>query len=48
MQVREFRIDVSAGENGAPIWTYDGELRAITGVVSYGGDDAMGGVWFGG
>jgi len=47
-QVREFSIDVSAGQNGAPIWTFDGVSRSIVGVVSYGGDEVAGGVWFGG
>jgi len=47
-QVREFRVDVSSGQNGAPMWTYDGTTRSIIGVVSYGGDEVAGGVWFGG
>jgi V8-like Glu-specific endopeptidase len=47
-QVREYSLDVSAGENGAPFWTFDGHNRAITGLVSYGGDEIAGGVWFGG
>lgn len=47
-QVREFNMDVSAGQHGGPVWTYDGVTRAMTGVVSYGGDEVAGGVWFGG
>jgi len=47
-QVREYSIDVSAGQNGAPFWAFDGTTRSIIGVVSYGGDEVAGGVWFGG
>lgn len=47
-QVREFRVDVSAGQAGAPMWTFDGTSRNIIGVVSYGGDEIAGGAWFGG
>jgi V8-like Glu-specific endopeptidase len=47
-QVREYSIDVSAGENGAPLWIFNGTNRSMTGVVSYGGDEITGGVWFGG
>jgi V8-like Glu-specific endopeptidase len=46
-QVREFAMDVSSGQNGSPIWTFDGTTRAVTGLVSYGGDEVAGGVWFG-
>ena len=45
-QVREFALDVSAGENGGPFWTFDGTNRNLVGVVSYGGDEVAGGVWF--
>jgi len=47
-QVREFSADVSAGQSGAPFWTFDGTTRGIVGVVSYGGDEVAGGAWFGG
>ncbi len=48
-QVREFSADVSAGQNGAPFWTLTPtSARSIVGVVSYGGDEVAGGVWFGG
>jgi V8-like Glu-specific endopeptidase len=47
-QVREFTTDVSAGDNGAPFWTFDGNVRRMTGIVSYGGDEVAGGAWFGG
>ncbi|MGE4064515.1 MAG: serine protease [Rhodospirillaceae bacterium] len=48
IQVREFGFDVSTGAIGGPIWTYDGTSRKFIGIVSYGGDDYAGGVWFGG
>jgi len=47
-QVREFTMDVSAGNNGGPIWSYDGITRRIAGIISYGSDEVAGGVWFGG
>lgn len=47
-QVREYTIDASAGDNGAPFWIYDGVTRSIVGILSYGSDDLAGGVWFGG
>ncbi len=45
-QVREFNLDVSAGQNGGPFWTFDGTTRNMVGVLSYGGDEVAGGVWF--
>ncbi|MGE3476100.1 MAG: serine protease [Rhodospirillaceae bacterium] len=48
IQIREYAMDVSTGSIGGPIWTFDGGNRAFVGIVSYGGDDYAGGVWFGG
>lgn len=48
IQIREFAMDVSTGSIGGPIWTFDGSQRSFVGLVSYGGDDYAGGVWFGG
>jgi V8-like Glu-specific endopeptidase len=48
IQVREFAFDASTGSIGGPIWTFDGTNRSFVGIVSYGGDDFAGGVWFGG
>jgi V8-like Glu-specific endopeptidase len=48
IQVREYALDASTGSIGGPIWTYDGTTRNFVGIVSYGGDDYAGGVWFGG
>lgn len=49
IQVREFAMDASTGSIGGPIWTLDNSgRRAFVGLVSYGGDDFAGGVWFGG
>ncbi|MGE3335421.1 MAG: serine protease [Rhodospirillaceae bacterium] len=47
IQVREFAMDASVGSIGGPIWTFNG-TRSFVGIVSYGGDDYAGGVWFGG
>jgi len=48
IQVREYALDASTGSIGGPIWTFDGTTRSFVGIVSYGGDDYAGGVWFGG
>ena len=48
IQVREFAFDASTGSIGGPIWKFDGTNRRFVGIVSYGGDDFAGGVWFGG
>jgi len=48
IQIREYAMDASTGSIGGPIWTFDGGNRAFVGLVSYGGDDYAGGVWFGG
>lgn len=48
VQVREYAMDASTGSIGGPIWTFDGTTRSFVGLVSYGGDDYAGGVWFGG
>jgi hypothetical protein len=48
IQVREFAIDASTGSIGGPLWVFDGTNRYFIGIVSYGGDDYAGGVWFGG
>ena len=45
-QVREFSLDVSAGQNGGPFWNFDGTNRNLLGIISYGGDEVAGGVWF--
>jgi V8-like Glu-specific endopeptidase len=48
IQIREFAMDASTGSIGGPIWTFENGNRAFVGLVSYGGDDYAGGVWFGG
>lgn len=48
IQVREFALDASTGSIGGPLWIFDGTVRSLIGLVSYGGDDYAGGVWLGG